>query len=84
MVLTKLRRSEGFLLTLPAAVSTGSGRRALWMHAAIPIQFSYAGSSAPAIDPAWIEALLRAADTAKGLQPLAEPAPGPAQSARVA
>ncbi|MBO0984637.1 ATP-dependent DNA ligase [Rathayibacter sp. SD072] len=84
VIIGRLRRSEGFLLSLPADVSTGSGRKALWIHAALPIQFSYAGSRMPTINAAWIEILTRAANSGQGLVPLAEPEPGSAQPARAA
>ena len=84
VIIGKLRRSEGFLLSLPADVSTGSGRKALWLHAALPLQFSYAASRMPTINPAWIELLARAANSGQGLAPLAEPETGPARSDRAA
>lgn len=73
VIIGELRRSEAFLLSLPADVSTGSGRKALWMHGAVPLQFSYSDSLATTIDPAWIELLARAVNSSQGLAPLAEP-----------
>ena len=69
----KLRRSESFTLTIPADATTGTGRRTLWVHCTIPIQFSYFGSRMPAINVAWIDVLTRAANSGQGLHPIDEP-----------
>lgn len=84
VITAKLRRSEAFLLTLPADAPSGIGRRALWMHGSLPIQFSYFGSRMPAINPEWIELLTRAANSGQGLRPLDEPARSLVPPARAA
>jgi hypothetical protein len=80
----KLRRSEAFTLTIPADAAAGTGRRTLWMQCTIPMQFSYYGSRMPAINPAWIELLSRAANSGQGLRPIDEPIHAVPQPARAA
>lgn len=75
VITAKLRRSESFTLTIPADSSIGTGRRTLWMHCTIPMQFSYFGSRMPAINVAWIDVLNRAVNSSQGLYPLDEPDP---------
>lgn len=71
VAMNKLRRSEPFMLDL----DTGevAARRALWIHPAVPLQFHFHGSREPRINPAWIEHLMRAANSANGLSLLPEP-----------
>ncbi|AZS39048.1 hypothetical protein CVS54_00348 [Microbacterium oxydans] len=71
VVMNKLRRSEPFMLD----IDTGeiAGRRSLWMHASVPIQFHFHGSREPRINHHWVEQLMRAANGASGLTLLPEP-----------
>jgi hypothetical protein len=63
VITSKFRRDERFTLTLDAEAERGRGRLAVWLHPTIPLQFSYAGSRQPAINPAWLEALMARANT---------------------
>jgi hypothetical protein len=77
VITSKLRRNESFTLTIPADATVGTGRRTLWVHCTIPIQFSYFGSRMPAINGTWIDALMRTANSTRGLYPVPEPEPEP-------
>lgn len=75
VVMNKLRRSEPFMLD----IDTGeiAGRRSLWMHASVPIQFHFHGSREPRINHHWVEQLMRAANGASGLTLLPNPTTRP-------
>lgn len=78
VILAKLRRSETFAFSFEYDVSQGSGRSTIWMHPSIPLQFNFVGSRQPAINRAWLEALVAASNSVDGLRILPEPevAPG--------
>ncbi len=74
--MNKLRRSEPFLFhhVEPAGI------RSMWVHPAVPLVFHFYGSRPPAINRAWIDALMREANGARGLRLLPEPTgPAPAE-----
>ncbi|NQX28989.1 ATP-dependent DNA ligase [Microbacteriaceae bacterium VKM Ac-2854] len=73
VITTKLRRDESFAFTWQEDVSMGSGRRKVWLHPAIPLVYRFYGNRPPAINRAWIEALMASADTTAGLVILPEP-----------
>ena len=73
-IVTKLRRGEPFMFELE--MGEGIGRRTLWMHPSLPIQFVYdRGRDAAALNRAWVEALVVAASTEAGLRVVPEPTP---------
>lgn len=67
-IISKLRRSEAFALRLDDA----SGARTIWLSAASQLVFTYAGER-PAIDRAWLEAIVETANTPAGLRLLPKP-----------
>lgn len=67
-VVSKLRRNEPFALRLDDA----SGARTVWVSASSSLQFSYAGER-PALDRAWLEALVETANTPAGLRLIPKP-----------
>jgi hypothetical protein len=69
----KLRRSEAFTLTLPADAAAGSGRRTLWLQAAIPLQFCYDDPRQPSVNPAWLDLLAKSGSSGQGMQLVDEP-----------
>ena len=71
VVLAKLRRNEGFALTLD---EPAGGQSTLWIHASSVLRFRYAGER-PAINRAWLDVLIDAANTPAGMRLLPEPAP---------
>ncbi|QHC61834.1 ATP-dependent DNA ligase [Rathayibacter festucae] len=73
VIINKFRRDERFLLTLNASPNAGTGRRGVWMHPTIPLQFDFKGSRQPTINPEWIEALMERANSGAGLRIVPEP-----------
>lgn len=67
--MNKLRRAEPFLFHH----TEHTGTRSMWVHPAVPIVFHFYGSRPPAINRAWVEALMREASSAQGLRVVPEP-----------
>jgi hypothetical protein len=67
-VISKLRRSESFALRLDDA----SGARTVWVSSSSSLQFRYDGER-PALDRAWLEALVETANTPAGLRLIPKP-----------
>ncbi|WP_228452384.1 ATP-dependent DNA ligase [Rathayibacter toxicus] len=74
VMINKFRRNEAFAFQLEASSSHGAGRQTLWLHPSIPLQFSFHGSRVPAINTAWVHALMEEANSGRGLRIIAEPA----------
>lgn len=66
-VVAKLRRQESFLLSWPNSVDQGSGRVSLWMSPTMSLQFQFAGSRPPAINRAWVLAMLDSSHSDRGV-----------------
>ncbi|MFJ2551504.1 hypothetical protein [Microbacterium sp. NPDC087591] len=62
VVVTKLRRSESFALTVPVA---GETQETLWIHASIPLRFSLA-DDVPLVRPLLV-AMMEGASSSGGL-----------------
>ena len=73
VIASKFRRSESFNFTWERGPSEGGGRTTIWMHPAIPLVYEFASNHVPPINRDWLEALMQTANTAAGLQLLAEP-----------
>lgn len=73
VILAKLRRHEGFPFSFEYEASAGGGRSTVWIAPAVPLQFKFVGSRQPAINKAWLESLMIAANGVDGLRILAEP-----------
>ena len=73
VIATKMRRNESFNFSWVKDPSTGSGRTAIWMHPSIPLVYEFQGSRHPAINRAWIDLLMSAANSTAGLVLLPEP-----------
>lgn len=73
VMLTKLRRREGFAFTFDFAPEAGSGRATVWLGPEVLIQFRFEGNRHPAINKAWLELLMLTANEADGLRLVAEP-----------
>jgi hypothetical protein len=69
----KLRRNESFYLTWKDDQSVGDGRSTLWIHASIPLQFTYERSRWAPINRHWIDELMLTANTPGGLHIIPEP-----------
>ena len=77
VMLAKLRRDESFAFSFEHDAADGSGRSTIWIHPAIPLQFNFFGSRQPAINRAWLETLIVAANSNDGLRLLPEPSDAP-------
>jgi hypothetical protein len=77
VIIAKLRRGESFTLSWNLETSHGSGRSSIWIHPSIPLQFEFFGSRDPSLNRAWIEALMATANSANGLELVAEPTTAP-------
>ncbi len=73
VIVNKLRRSEPFLLSWEISPADGSGRRSVWMHESIPLQFRFVGSRVPVLNSAWIEQMMLASMSSEGLRIMPEP-----------
>ncbi|MCU1569331.1 MAG: uncharacterized protein JWR33_72 [Naasia sp.] len=77
----KLRRNESFYFSWRDDSQIGDGRSVIWLHPAIPIFYKFYGGRPPAINRAWIDDLMTAANSAAGLRLVPEPAePGKKES----
>jgi hypothetical protein len=77
VTLAKLRRQEGFPFSFEVDRSDGGGRSTVWIAPAVPLQFKFDGSRQPAINKAWLEALMIAANAVDGMRIIDEPADQP-------
>ena len=75
VITNKLRRKESFSFSWKNPAAEGDGRRTIWIAPEIPLEFIYSGGRPPAINAAWVEALMMTANTAAGLHLVPEPAP---------
>jgi hypothetical protein len=62
VMVSKMRNHEAFTVSWNMDVSQGGGRETLWVHPAIPLRFRFFGSRPPAINRAWIDLMLTAAN----------------------
>ncbi|AWB85308.1 ATP-dependent DNA ligase [Mycetocola zhujimingii] len=74
VILSKVRRGESFSFSWEYTVASGSGHSSIWIHPAIPLQFDFAGSREPRLNRAWVEQLVRLANSPAGLRVIPEPA----------
>lgn len=75
VIMTKLRRGESFSLSWESDSTSGMGRNSIWLHQAIPLQFVFFGGREPALNRAWVEALMAKANSGSGLEVIPEPEP---------
>lgn len=71
VITSKLRRSEPFLLSWDSDDATT--RTSLWLHPAIPLQFSFGTVERPELNRAWLEEMSRASMSNEGLLLMPEP-----------
>jgi len=67
-ITTKLRRGESFTLSWQHAEDQPRGRSTLWLHPSIPLRFVFDEPEAPELSRAWIEDLMRSANSTGGIQ----------------
>ena len=70
----KLRRGESFHFTWKDDASIGDGRTVVWVHPRVSLLYKFHGSRRPAINRAWVEALMYTANSPTGLYTVPEPA----------
>jgi hypothetical protein len=71
VVTAKLRRGEGFILTIDAEEC--GKQTELWLHPAIPLQYEYDAAVGPEVNAHWLRELSAAANGRRGLHLLPEP-----------
>lgn len=78
VIATKLRRGESFLFNWEPADEADASLCSVWLDQAIPLQFEFFGNREPRLNRAWLEDLMRTANSNSGLRVLPEPAEPPA------
>jgi hypothetical protein len=74
VISAKLRRGEPFTFTWTAPVPGTSGRQiTCWISPRSALTFSFTGSRPAKLNPAWLEALSRCANSTSGLRVVPEP-----------
>lgn len=84
VIVNKFRRGESFAFTIAVPPSQGSGRQTLWLNPTIPVQFAFAGSRVPALNPAWVQELMSEANSGRGLSMVPEPQQNQVQQSTIA
>jgi hypothetical protein len=82
VVVSKVRRNEGFVLSWSETASEGSGRRSIWVHPYLELLFEYAGSRRIELDPKLAEDMIAKAGTNSGLD-IAESGHNPKTASKV-
>jgi hypothetical protein len=81
VIITKLRRNESFTLTWDLDGKGAGGRRTIWIHPAIPLQFEFDDAKSVLLNTAWLDAMMVTANTAGGMRIVPEPEPTEASPA---
>ena len=67
VIVNKLRRGEGFLMSWKDSPAVGDGRSGIWINPTIPLHFKFDGGRVPVINRAWLGELAASADSSRGL-----------------
>jgi len=78
VIVQKLRRREGFLMSWRDGNAIGDGRSSIWLSSDIPLFFKFSGGQAPSINAEWIATLSASANSSRGLVVSGESATQPA------
>lgn len=73
VIWSKLRRGETFAFTWTDPMRSGMGRMSVWLSPNVSLAFEYFGSRQPRLNPAWVEALTKSANSPGGLMIVPEP-----------
>lgn len=73
VIWSKLRRGEDFPFTWTDPMRSGFGRTSVWLSPNVSLSFEYFGSRQPRLNPAWVEALTKSANSPSGLTIVPEP-----------
>lgn len=79
VIATKLRRQEPFSFTWVIDASFGSGRVSRWISPATNWSVRYDDRYPAALNPAWLQQLMKAANSPEGLRVIPEPADRPSE-----
>ena len=71
-IITKLRRGESFTVSWKHPDEQPQGRSTLWLHPNNPLRFVFDEPEAPELSRAWIERLMRSANSTGGIQLIPE------------
>ena len=66
-IITKLRRGESFTVSWRHVDGQPRGRSTLWLHPNIPLRFVFDEPEPPELSRAWIEDLMRSANSTGGV-----------------
>jgi hypothetical protein len=72
VILTKLRRGEGFAFSWDKGTDDGSGRDTMWLHPSVGLEFQFKGNRQPSLNKVWLEELMTSANSTGGLHILPE------------
>ena len=72
VILTKLRRGEGFAFSWEKGTADGSGRDTMWLHPSVGLEFQFEGGRPASLNKAWLEELMSSANSGGGLHILPE------------
>jgi hypothetical protein len=72
VILTKLRRGEGFAFSWDRGADQGSGRDTMWLHPSIGVEFQFDGGRPPSLNKVWLDELMTSANSGGGLHILPE------------
>ncbi|QNE36721.1 DUF7882 family protein [Leifsonia shinshuensis] len=75
-IITKLRRNESFVFSWDIPVTGGSGSNSVWLSPTLGLRFTYPTHTREPINRAWVEALVRTANSVSGLRVVDEPPAG--------
>ena len=67
VIVNKLRRGDGFLMSWKDSPAVGDGRSGIWLDRTIPLRFKFEGSRVPNINEEWLAELTMSADSSRGL-----------------
>ncbi|MGR0320672.1 DUF7882 family protein [Agromyces sp. ZXT2-3] len=67
-IVTKLRRGESFTVSWQHPEDQPLGRTTLWLHPNIPLRFSFDDPEPPELNRAYLEELMRSANSTGGIQ----------------
>jgi hypothetical protein len=73
VIVSKLRRNESFTFSWDDASGEEVEHFSVWLHPAIPLQWVIAGNEESTLNRAWLEELVRSANTVAGLKIVPEP-----------
>jgi hypothetical protein len=73
VMLAKLRRNEAFAFTMRFEAMQGSGSTTVWIAPTMPLEFRFRSPRQPALNRAWLEALLAESYKTDGLILVDEP-----------